>query len=180
LPAGSGSRRSSKQVTVMDHDRLVCGIATCFDVRSETGIQWSAGQFQGFVDHGMAVPLLFEHEPIIASSGFIPEIGVARRFEPVSYPSRGLLCLAEVKWADGWGDSILRDIRSVLSQQWLPSVWSFSVSALIAEAGEIWIEEVSITRKPAFSDARILACGPDALQTWEFCREMSAATTKAA
>ena len=164
----------------MDQDRAVCGIATVFDVRSENGFEWSADQFQVFVSDGMAVPLLFEHEPIIVSSGFIPQIGVARRFEPVSYPVPGLLCLAEIQEANGWGDSILRDIRSVLSQQWLPSAWGFSVGARIGETGEIWIEEVSITRKPAFRDARILACGPDALQTYQFCREMSAATTRAA
>ena len=166
-------------MTVMDHDRLVVGIATCFDVRSKNGFEWSAQQFQEFLDHGVPVPLLFEHEPIVVSSGFIPQIGLARRFEPVSYPVRGLLCLAEVQWADGWGDQVLQDIKSVLSQQWLPSAWGFSIGAAIGETGEIWIEEVSITRKPGFADARILACGPDALQTWEFCREMSAATARA-
>jgi hypothetical protein len=164
----------------MDSDRLIVGLATCFDVESANGTRWSADQFQEFVNLGMAIPLLFEHEPIIAPSGLTPQLGLTRLFEPVTYPIPGLLCLAEIQWADGWGDSILRDIRSVLSQQWLPSAWSFSVSASIDEAGPIWIEEVSITRKPAFTDARILACGPDALQTWEFCREMSAATTKAA
>jgi hypothetical protein len=164
---------------VMDHDRAVCGIATCFDVRSKNGSEWSAADFDTFLTDGLAVPLLYDHG-LADGWGLTPPLGVARLFEPVSYPIPGLLVLAEVQWADGFGDAILRDIRSVLSQTWLPAAWSFSIGARICEDGQLWLEEVSLTRKPAFADARILACGPDAQSTFEFCVEMSAAAARAA
>lgn len=164
-----------------DSSRCLVGIATAFDVpAANDGVSWAAEEFRDFVDAGFPVPLMVNHEPLINSWGITPSIGTARRFAPVEYPVRGLLCLAEVDHADGWGDSILRDVGKALSQEYLPSVWGFSVGVKATEDGQLWLVEVSITRKPAFSDARILACGPDALQTWEFCREMSAATTRAA
>ena len=81
--------------------------------------------------------------------GLTPSVGTARKFAAVEYPVKGLLCLAEVDYADGWGDSILRDVGKALSQEYLPSVWGFSVAAKTLEDGQMWPVEVSITRKPA-------------------------------
>lgn len=134
----------------MDHDRLVCGLATAFDVPDGNGGEpWSADQFQDFVDAGYPVPLLLNHERPINSWGLTPSVGTARKFAAVEYPVKGLLCLAEVDYADGWGDSILRDVGKALSQEYLPSVWGFSVAAKTLEDGQMWPVEVSITRKPA-------------------------------
>jgi hypothetical protein len=69
-------------------------------------------------------------------------------------------------------ETCLHDIRSVLEQQWLPSAWVFSVGGLIAETGDVLIEEISITQTPGFTDARLLGVGTDALRTW-FCSPTS-------
>jgi hypothetical protein len=63
-------------------------------------------------------------------------------------------------------ETCLHDIRSVLEHQWLPSAWVFSVGGLIAETGDVLIEEISITQTPGFTDARLLGVGTDALRTW--------------
>jgi hypothetical protein len=83
---------------------------------------------------------------------------------------RCLLCLAEIDFADGWGESLLHDITSILHQKWLPAVWGMSVGAYLTEDA-VLPYEVSLTRRPAFDDARVLAVGADALATWELLTE---------
>jgi hypothetical protein len=88
----------------------------------------------------------------------------------VTYPVTGLLCLAELDYADGWGDSLLHDIDSILRQRWLPAAWATSVGAYLTEDA-VLPYELSLTRRPAFEDARVLAVGVDALATWELVTE---------
>ncbi len=118
----------------------------------------------------MGIPLLVDHGPLINSWGVTPSVGTARWFAPVTYPVRGLLCLAEIDFADGWGVSLLHDITSILHQKWLPAVWGMSVGAYLTEDA-VLPHEVSLTRRPAFEDARVLAVGADALSTWELLTE---------
>jgi hypothetical protein len=115
-----------------DPDRLICGLATCFGQPSgNDGTTWSAAHFRDLIGLEIAVPLLLNHGILINSWGVTPRIGVARKFAHVTYPVQGLLCLGEIEYADGWGDSILADIRSILEQRCLPAAWGFSVCGLI-------------------------------------------------
>src|SRR6476659_6141332 len=164
----------------MDEFRLLVGLATTYDVPArDDGSRWSAEEFKDFVDAELTVPLMLNHEPIINSWGITPSVGTVRRFASVEYPVKGLLCLAEVGAADGWGDSILRDVGKALSQEYLPSAWGMSVRASNIEARQWWLTEVSITRRPAYSDAKILGIGPDALDIWQLCIDVNAASAKA-
>jgi hypothetical protein len=83
-----------------------------------------------------------------------------------------LSCLAELEYADGWGDSLLHDIRSVLSQRWLPAAWGMSIGALVKDGAVLPIK-VSLTRTPAYEDALLLGIGADALTTWEMLTDIS-------
>jgi hypothetical protein len=101
-----------------------------------------------------------------------PKLGRAYRFAEVSYPVRGILALAEIDHADGWGDSVLQDIKSILSQRWLPAAWGFSIAVYPAEDMSMVVPfELSLTKRPAFEDARILAVGDEALEVWSLLTE---------
>jgi hypothetical protein len=156
----------------MNPDRCVVGLATVFDQPSQNdGQSWSVEQFRDFLGLETAIPLMVDHGGVICSWGVIPHVGMVRRFAVVDYPVRGLLALAEVdEDVHGVGDSILHDVQSILAQLWLPAVWGMSIGAHLAE-GMVLPYEVSLTRKPALADARVLAVGADALATWEMLTE---------
>jgi hypothetical protein len=122
--------------------------------------------FEQFLDSEIGVPLLVDHGPLINSWGVTPSVGTARWFAPVTYPVTGLVCLAELDYADGWGDSLLHDIDSIRRQRWLPAACGMSIGAFIEDDVVLPIE-VSLTRTPAFEDARVFAVGVDAMATWE-------------
>jgi hypothetical protein len=71
----------------------------------------------------------------------------------VEYPINGLLCLAEVGDAAGFGDQVFRDIGHMLQQEWLPHGWGMSIAYSTAD-GIVWPYEVSLTRSPQFWDAK--------------------------
>jgi hypothetical protein len=151
----------------LNPDRLVCGVATIFDEPSRNdGRAWSVDDFAAFLGLETAIPLLLDHGPIVHTWGITDRLGMVRGFFPIVSPVRGLLTMAEVDYAGGAGDSVLTDIRSILSQRWLPAAWGMSVGAWVEE-GTVVPYEVSLTRKPAFESARVLAAGPQALDTWE-------------
>jgi hypothetical protein len=160
-----------------DPSRLVCGVATCFSVRSSTGIHWTREQFQEWFDLGMALPVLHDHLPIIDLRGWVVTIGNARLFEPVGllvdgFPLDCLLCLVEVDYSP-WGDSVLAELRSSLAIWSGRSRWGFSIGAHHFDDMVVPFE-LSITSRPSFSDAKILAVGGEALETWELLTEPAA------
>lgn len=114
-------------MTTVDVDRLVCGIATCFDTRSANNNLWSRSQWQEWLDLESALPVLWNHGPLISSRGVIATIGTAGRFAPIDYPVDGLLVLAEIHRAEGYGDSVLAELRSSLDIWSGRTVWGFSV-----------------------------------------------------
>jgi hypothetical protein len=75
--------------------------------------------------------------------------------------------LCELDFADGWGDAALRDIKSILSQRWLPAAWGFSIAVYPAEDMSMVVPyELSLTKRPSFEDARVLGTGDEALEFW--------------
>ena len=153
-------------------DRAICGIATCFDVPSRDGNVWSADQLSSAWDLEMPVPLLIDHGPIVASHGFIDNVGEIYRFAYVTYPLDAMLILGEIDYARGFGDSILSDLRANLNQLYLPPTWGFSVGGWRdPDTGEVVLSEVSLTRRPAYSDARVLGVGPEAVELFAMLTE---------
>ena len=67
---------------------------------------------------------------------------------------------------------MLHDIRSILSQRWLPAAWGMSIGTWVTEDAVVPYE-VSLTRKPCYGDAVVLGLGADALATWELLTELS-------
>jgi hypothetical protein len=149
-------------------ERLICGMATIFDQPSQNdGDQWSAGIFHDWLEIAQPLPLLYDHGPIFNTWGVTQKLGTAHRFAEVRYPVHGLMALCEIDFADGWGDSVLKDISSILSQQWLPSAWAFSIAVYPADDWSMVVPfELSLTKRPSFDDARILGTGDEALEFW--------------
>jgi hypothetical protein len=92
-------------------------------------------------------------------------VGMVRQFATVTYPTHGLLVLAEVDDAEGFGDALLHDIAAVTTQTWLPRCWGLSIGAHVTHDA-VLPYVVSVTRSPAFEDAKILGVGDDAIDTW--------------
>jgi hypothetical protein len=149
-------------------ERLIVGMATCFDQPSlKDGDFWSAELFRDWLDVAQPLPLLYHHAPIFTPWGVTPKLGTAHRFAEVDYPVPGIMALCEIHEADGWGDSALRDIKSILSQRWLPAAWGFSIAVYPAEDGSMVVPfELSLTKRPSFEDARVLGTGDEALEFW--------------
>jgi hypothetical protein len=154
-----------------DPSRAVTGLATVFDVRSRTGNAWSVDHFDLVLGLELPVPLMLDHGPLIASWGFVDSVGMVERFGAVEYPTPGLLILAEIGDADGYGDAILRDIAKSLSFEYFAPVWSFSVGGLWDGEDQVILREVSLTKTPAYSDAKVLSVGESAVETWELLTE---------
>ncbi|MDF2747042.1 MAG: hypothetical protein K0S98_1327 [Propionibacteriaceae bacterium] len=91
--------------------RWICGIATIFGQRTHDGRIWRREEFDGWLRLRMSVPLRLDHAPVaIEPSGMvILDIGMARRFCPVTAPVDGPLCLAEID-QDPWGAALLEDL----------------------------------------------------------------------
>jgi hypothetical protein len=109
--------------------------------------------------------------------GLIDRLGVIRHYARVSYPVQGVLGLGEIETdSRGIGDSILHDLRLALSQRYFGSSYAFSVSALLdPKSDQVVPTEISITLDPACHDAKVLAVGSEALDTWELLTEKRAA-----
>jgi hypothetical protein len=156
---------------IKDPDRAIVGIATVFGQPSPNdGRSWKAEQFKDFLALETAIPLRVDHGPLITGRGVIAHVGVVRRFATVTYPTHGLLIMAEVDHAQGFGDELLADVAAVCSQTWLPHAWGLSLGALVAEHA-VLPYEVSVTGSPAFEDAKILGVGEQALSTWTMLTE---------
>lgn len=100
----------------------------------------------------------------------ITDFGTARRFAAVNYPIPGLLCLAEIGDAEGWGDALLRKIEHSLHPWHDGPSWGMSVGGWVCD-GKTLIDEVSLSQSPAFEDAKVIAVGEGALRTWDLLRD---------
>jgi hypothetical protein len=115
--------------------------------------------------------LRVDHGPLINSRGVIMNVGVVRGVAEISNTVNGLLILAEIDHAEGYGDGLLHDIRSILSQTWLPAVWGLSIAAHVTE-DTVLPYEISLTKRPAYENAKVLGVGEEALDTWNLLTEM--------
>jgi hypothetical protein len=156
--------------------RVVCGIGTVYGQPSPNdGRSWSAAQFDEFVSLEVGLPLRVDHGILLNSHGVIASVGTVRRFQHITFPTKGLLILAEIGSAEGFGDQLLSDLTSMTQQSWLPQTWGLSVGALLAEDGAVWPYEFSICRRPAFSDCKILGVGVEAINVWDLLTERQVA-----
>jgi hypothetical protein len=146
-----------------------------YDAR-HTRSQWCdvAISTAGLLDCEPEAPLWIDHMPPF---GLIDRLGVIRHYARVSYPVQGVLGLGEIETdSRGIGDSILHDLRLALSQRYFGSSYAFSVSALVdPKSDQVVPTEISITLDPACHDAKVLAVGSEALDTWELLTEKRAA-----
>jgi len=153
-------------------DRAIAGIATCFDVPSQDGNIWSAGQLSLAWDLEMPVPLMVNHGPLVASWGCVDRVGMISRFAKIDYPVNGLLVLGEVEFAHGFGDTILNDLRLTLQPRYLPPGWGFSVGGWRdPDTGEVVLREISLSRRQAYADAKVLEIGPEAIDLFDMLTE---------
>jgi hypothetical protein len=153
------------QLRIKDVGRVICGVCTVFGQRAPNGVYWEADQFAEFLDLSTAIPLRVDHGPLINSRGVIANVGIVRYFAEIKYPMHGLLCLAEIDHAEGYGDALLADIAALTSQAWLPAGWGLSLGALYTS--EIAMPyEISVTRSPAFEDCKVLGAGERAIESW--------------
>jgi hypothetical protein len=160
----------------MTDDRLICGLATVFGQPPEGPDRrpWDADAFRSFVQLGSPVPVKLDHAPVIQQGGMLQAVGRTLDHALVEQGTTppGLLILAQL---DGEiGDSLVGDIRRTLHPWAAASApWGLSVRAAILEAEgsaailEAWPAEVSLTRRPAFPDALVLAAGAEARSAWE-------------
>jgi hypothetical protein len=141
-------------------------VATCFGVRSHDGRVWHREEFDAWLRLEMAVPLRLDHGALLDPRGGLWSIGTARMFQPVRVPVEdqhidGLLTLIEMDQGD-WPDAILADIRRHLAAPWLPG-WGLSLGAQHLPGEIVLPDELSLTMRPGFADALVLATGEAAL-----------------
>jgi hypothetical protein len=153
-------------------ERLVCGLATLFDVPAgDDGLTWRAADFADFVSAGAGVPMLVDHRlPLEPSEALGTWFGFAVLAEGTT--PAGLLAIGEfghTPAGEGWLRMLGETVRWWDPRD--PPPWGLSVRAGDAsEAGDgsrRWLTEVSLTRKPAWSDARVLGVGEHAASVWE-------------
>jgi hypothetical protein len=126
------------------------------------------------VDLELPVPLRYDHDRIFALSGLAYDLGTIERFAAVTHPAPGLLVLGQIA-ENGYGDSALRDIQKSLSYQFFSPDWGLSIAGLWDGEGQAIIQEISLTRRPAYTDARVLGIGAEAVETWNMLTEERAA-----
>jgi hypothetical protein len=161
----------------MDYDpqRAICGVATAFDVPSKDGDVWTAEDFDLVIGLELPVPLKVDHGILVGRWGLVGSVGTIYRFAHVTYPLNGMLILGQVDFAHGFGDSILHDLRLTLQQRYMPPVWGFSVGGWQdPDTGKVVLKEVSLSRRQAYSDARVLAVAEDAPPLFEMLTERRA------
>jgi hypothetical protein len=166
---------SANMARRIDPTRAITGLATVFDTAPKSGKPWGAQHFDIATGLELAIPLRLNHEPIISSWGLTDSIGTVERFVAVDYPTPGLLILAEIGEANGFGDGIIRDIKKSLSFEYFDPTWSFSVGALWDGEDQVIIREISLTKSPAYVDARLLAVGEEAVDPFGMLTERRAA-----
>lgn len=162
----------------MNPDRLICGLATLFGTMAHSGVFWTARMFEGWLRSPItALPLRVNHSMLaIERDGLvITNVGTCRMFATVKEPRDGLLTLAEID--DGpWGDALLEDVRRHMGQEWMPA-YGLSIACQEIPGEMVLPFEVSLTTRPSFSDAKVLAIGEAAMTTWNLLTEAPATAT---
>ena len=82
-----------------------------------------------------------------------------------------MLILGEIVDADGFGDSISVTLRSRCLSSISNPTWSFSVGALWDGKDQVILREISLTKTPAYPDARVLGVGSDAVELFAMLTE---------
>lgn len=155
----------------MNPERAIVGLVTTFgepDVND--GTVWQARQFAEFADEYLAVEMLLEHRhPLDVDSPGV--LGTWREFAAVAEGSTpaGLLAIGEFGYSPT-AENLLRQ----LADDHDPIVgvvgWGLSVTAADASPHEdgslMWVKEASLTRRPAYEQARVIGVGPYALDVW--------------
>jgi hypothetical protein len=160
---------------MIDPGRAVCGVATVFGRRpvdfdrrppEERHRVFQAADFRAFVDIGLGLPLMIEHQVVFTPHGLLPSIGTIKRLSIIEgHPTVPdcLLALGEVSVGEvgysalqaldegGWGMSVRA------AEYWSSNAWVSGWSVL----------EVSLTRSPAIEGARVIGVGADAVRRWE-------------
>ena len=111
-----------------------------------------------------------------SARGVTDSLGTVERYAAVQYPTEGLLIMAEIGDADGFGDSILCDIAKSLSFEYFDPTWSFSVGAFWDGEDQVILREISLTRRPAYTDARVLGVGSEAVELFAILTEKRVAS----
>jgi hypothetical protein len=71
---------------------------------------------------------------------------------------------------------MLADLVAITAQRWLDPAWGMSLGALVIDEENIVKPyEVSLTREPAFPDAKIISVGERAMSTWDLLTECAPA-----
>jgi hypothetical protein len=163
----------------MNPDRLLCGYATLFGTMAHGGVFWTARMFAGWLNGSItALPLRVNHSVLaIERNGLvITDVGACRMFAPITEPRAGLLTLAEI--ADGpWGDALLEDVKRHLDQKYLKP-YGFSLGCHEIPGDAVLPYECSLTTRPSFTDAKVLAVGPGAMTTWQLLTQAPITPTR--
>jgi hypothetical protein len=147
--------------------RSFVGIATEFGTPSQDGrLLWQSEQFEQWLELETCLPIRVDHSVLINSSGCIASVGRVSHFQVIEEPTYGLLCIGQVDNDErGWGTALLADMELQLAQRFLPAGWGLSLGCHVYE--ELTLPyECSVTRRPAFQGARVLATGPESLEVY--------------
>jgi hypothetical protein len=121
-------------------------------------------------DLELAVPLRYDHDRIFDLRGLAYDLGAIERYAIVDYPTSGLLILGQIA-ENGYSDSVLRDVQKTLSFEFFSPIWGLSIAGLWDGEDQAIIREISLTRSPAYADARVLGVGREAVQLFDMLTE---------
>jgi Homeodomain-like domain len=150
-------------------------VSTVFDTPPRNGGKpWTAEHFDLMVDLELPVPLRYDHDRIFDLRGLAYDLGTVERFAITQYPIDRLLVLGQIA-ENGYGDSVLADLRKSLSYEFFAPDWGLSIGGWWDGEDQAIVREISLTRSPAYRDARVLAVGEDAIETFNLLTEQRAA-----
>lgn len=157
----------------MNPERAVIGLATVFDAPdTNDGTVWRGAQFADFAAADMGVEMRDEHRtPMDAAE----RLGTWRSFAVLTSGSTpaGLLALGDFGHSPHAEArlSVLRESFEAFDPWRERAQWGLSVKAADVsdrhDGSRMWLSEVSLTTKPAHTDARVLGVGQYALDVWE-------------
>ncbi len=156
----------------MNPERAIVGLAAVFGEPDVShGDVWQARQFADFAEAHLGVDMLLEHRwpDDLDSPG---SLGTWREFAAIAEGSTpaGLLAIGEFGHSPT-AEHLLRDLSTAYDPVTGVGGWGLSVTAADASTWEdgsrLWVKEVSLTRRPAYEQARVIAIGRHALDVWE-------------